>query len=237
MVLGRGLARELLGTESSSSSSSHSSSVLGEGMAGEILVGTESSPGAGVVLGRGLERELLGTESLPDPGVLGEGMAGELLGITESSPGLGVVLGRGLVRELFGEINSAPEAGVAVGRGLARELLGTELSLEPGVVLGRGSARELEAGGIELELEEFIPLAARQFGSRSLGVAGAGPGVIATQPGRYGMGLLSPTSSPGIGLGAAHEFISSSELKRPSFSNTGQSSITPDSAVQLSTAR
>jgi hypothetical protein len=184
-------------------------------------------------------KELLGTESSPDAGVvLDGGLAGELLGGTESSPEAGVVLGRGLVGELFGRTASSPEAGVVLGSGLARELLGTESLPEVGMGLGMGLARELETG-IELELvfcrRVWFPLAAKQFGSRSAGEAGAGPSVIATQPGRYGMGPV--TSSLGSGLGAAHEFISSSELKRFSFWNTGQSWITPESAVQVSIAR
>jgi hypothetical protein len=153
----------------------------------------------------------------------------ELFGGTESSPEAGVVLGRGLAGELFGRTMPSPEAGVVLGRGLARELLGTVSPPEVGMVLGMGLARELETG-IELELVFFrrvfcrrvwFPLAAKHFGSRSADVAGAGPSVIATQPGRYGMGPV--TSSLGSGLGAAHEFISSSELKRFSFWNTGQS--------------
>jgi hypothetical protein len=154
--------------------------------------------------------------------VLGGGLAGELLGRTESSPEAGVVLGRGLVGELFGRTASLPEAGVVLGRGLARELeTGIELEL---VFCRRVFCRRV-----------WFPLAAKHFGSRSADVAGAGPSVIATQPGRYGMGPM--TSSLGSGLGAEQEFISSSELKRFSFWNTGQSWITPESAVQLSTAR
>lgn len=66
-------------------------------------------------------------------------------------------------------------------------------------------------------------------------MAGPGPSVIATQPGRYCRGPT--TSSEGSGLGAAHEFITSSGTKRFSSLNTGQSWITPDCAVQVSIAR
>jgi hypothetical protein len=190
-------------------------------------------------VGKTVDKELLGTESSPEAGmVLGGGLAGELLGRTESSPEAGVVLGRGLVGELFGRTSSSPEAGVVLGRGVARELLGMESLPEVGMVVGMGLASELEAG-IELELvfcrRVWFPLAAKHFGSRSADVAGPGPSVIATQPGRYGMGPV--TSSLGSGLGAAHEFISSSELKRFPSWNTAQFWITPEGSVQLSIAR
>ena len=144
----------------------------------------------------GIEVELLGTEPSP------------------ASPGAGVLFGGGLAGEL--------EAGNEL------ELLGTEpspASPEAGDVLGGGLAGGLEAG-IELELVlcgeldtgEGFPEPETQPGSRSASVAGAGPSVTATQPGRYGMGPW--TSSEGKGLGAAHEFISSSETKRFSFANT-----------------
>ena len=144
----------------------------------------------------GIEVELLGTEPSP------------------ASPGAGVLFGGGLAGEL--------EAGNEL------ELLGTEplpASPKAGDVLGGGLAVGLEAG-IELELVlcreldigEGFPEPETQPGSRSASVAGAGPSVTATQPGRYGMGPW--TSSEGKGLGATHEFISSSETKRFSFANT-----------------
>ena len=130
---------------------------------------------------------------------------------------------------------------VELEEGIGLELLGTVSLPEAGVLLGRGLAGELEAG-IELELvfcggldtDPGFPEAATQFGSRSA-VASAGPSLIATQPGRYGMGPW--TFSEGIGLGAEHEFITASGTKRFSFANTGQSSITPESFVHVSMAR
>jgi hypothetical protein len=147
---------------------------------------------------------------------------------TVPSPGAGVVFGGGLVGEL--------EAGIEL------ELLGTEPSPAAGEVLGDGLAGGLEAG-IELELVfcgeldagAGFPEPDTQPGSRLAAVAGAGPLVTATQPGRYCMGPW--TSSEGLGLGAAHAFISSSETKRFSFANTGQFSITPEPSVQVSIAR
>ena len=245
-----GIKLELLGPELSPEP--EAGVVLGGGLAGELAAGIElelpapelsPEPEAGVELGAGLagelaagiELELLGVESSPEGGVeLGGELAGELeAGIepgllgTESPPEAGVVLGGGLAGEL--------EAGIGL------ELLGTELSPEADVVLGRGLAGELEAG-IELELVfcgvldtgTGFPEPDTQFGSRS-DVASAGPSLIATQPGRYGMGPW--TFSEGIGLGAAHEFITASGTKRFSLANTGQSWITPESSVQVSIAR
>lgn len=112
--------------------------------------------------------------------------------------------------------------------------------------LGEGLAGELEGGGIELELVfcggvdtgTGFPDPDTQPGTRSAAVAGAGPLVTATQPGRLGKrAFVGATSSLGNGFGAAHEFMSASETKRPSFWNTGQSSITPEFAVHVVTAR
>ena len=177
----------------------------------------------------------------------------ELLG-KKSSLEVGVVLGGRLVAELEAGVElellgteSSPEADEEFGRALAMgvlevgtelELPGTESSLKVGVVLGVRLVAELEAG-IELELEfcgeldtgAGFPEPVTQFGSRSAAVAGAGPLVTATQPGRYGMGPM--TFSEGFGLGAAHEFITASETKRFSFSNTGQFSITPELSVHV----
>ena len=69
----------------------------------------------------------------------------------------------------------------------------------------------------------------------SLPVAGAGPSVTATQPGRLGM--RPRTFSEGIGLGAEHEFVLVSGRRRFSFLNTGQSSMTPEAAVHVCIAR
>jgi hypothetical protein len=120
--------------------------------------------------------------------------------------------------------------------------LGVEPSPAADEVLGGGITGELEAG-IELELVfcgELDPGAGfpepdTQPGSRLAAVAGAGPLVTATQPGRCCMGPW--TSSEGIGLGAVHEFISASETKRFSLANTGQFSITPEPSVQVCIAR
>lgn len=48
---------------------------------------------------------------------------------------------------------------------------------------------------------------------------------------------MGPKTFSATGLGAAHEFITASETKRFSFSNTGQSSITPELLVHVCTAR
>ena len=165
---------------------------------------------------------------------------------------VGVILGGRLVAESEAGVElellgteSLPEADEEFGRamgvlevGTELELLGTESSLEVGVVLGVRLVAELEAS-IELELEfcgeldtgDGFPEPVTQFGSRSAAVAGAGPLVTATQPGRYGMGPM--TFSEGFGLGAAHEFITASETKRFSFANTGQFSITPEPSVHV----
>jgi len=53
------------------------------------------------------------------------------------------------------------------------------------------------------------------------------------QPGRWVRMSLVVCISLGIGCGALHAFATSSGLKRPSFMNTGQSSIIPEPAVQV----
>jgi hypothetical protein len=74
-------------------------------------------------------------------------------------------------------------------------------------------------------------------GTRSWGVAGAGPSVTAMQPGRLGNRVPGPTTSWGIGFGAEHPSISAFEAMRPSFSNTGHASSEPLSVVHVEMAR
>ena len=88
--------------------------------------------------------------------------------------------------------------------------------------------------GVELS---FALLAGTHPGTRSAGVAGAGPSVTATQPGRLGKSFPGPTTSWGIGFGAEHASISAFEAMRPSFMNTGHASSVPLPTVHVEMAR
>jgi len=90
---------------------------------------------------------------------------------------------------------------------------------------------------VPLVLPLPLPLPATHPGTTFAAVAGAGPSVTATHPGRCDNRFPGPTSSSGMGFFAAQEFITESALKRPSFWNTGQSSMTPEEAVHVVTAR
>ena len=110
---------------------------------------------------------------------------------------------------------------------------------------------ELESmldGGFEFDIEaevDFRPdggetdaFPETQPGTRSLGEAGSGPSVTATQPGRYFNIAPSPApASECIGFFAVHDCIIELSSKRPSLLNTGQSSIIPELLVHISTAR
>jgi hypothetical protein len=109
-------------------------------------------------------------------------------------------------------------------------------------------AATLEGDGFEFDIEAEVDFRAEdgdtaglpgtQPGTMSLGVAFSGPLVTATQPGRWSNTRPSPMpSSAGIGFFAAHDCIVESSSKRFSFLNTGQSSITPERLVHVSTAR
>ena len=95
--------------------------------------------------------------------------------------------------------------------------------------------RRLFTFGANFASGDLRLLAGVQPGSRAPGVAGPGPLVTGTQPGRYGMG--PEMFSEGSGLGAEHELIWSVVWMRPSFWNTGQFWISPEPSVHACTAR
>lgn len=210
---------------------------VGETDPGSLL---EGPPDAGLELGLGFPFPYPPYGPLPPMGELAGG--GELDitgfgGVTDGGAGVVVVV---VVEELGPPFE---ECG-GLDKGVDVEPLGGVPSPEAGVRVGGGLARELEGGGIELELvfcgetSTGFPVPELQPGTRSAGVAAAGPLVTATQPGRYGRRPFGgATSSSGNGFGAEHEFMSASERKRPSFWNTEQSSITPELAVHVFTAR
>jgi len=123
-----------------------------------------------------------------------------------------------MVDELEGE--GAMEVGTPYD-GSASAMAG-ELEAEGATEVGTlddGSARlgELEAeGAMEVGTPDEAALPppptpmAVHPGTRSAGLAGPGPSVTATQPGRYGSTCPTDTASWGYGSGAEHAFISAS---------------------------
>ena len=156
-------------------------------------------------------------------GLLGEGDMRLVREAVAAGPGRSFVAGVSLrlAGGLLGEgdmwlVREAVAAGpgrssvAGVSLGLARGIL--VAAVPAGMEEGEEGAEE-EAGALEFipEIGTALPFPPpiTQPGTRSLAVAGAGPSVTATQPGKFRNKLPGSTFSLGRGFFAAHWFITS----------------------------